>query len=203
MDGTPTTIRWWEHSFTANYKVFIKNQNCFLDDLDDFEQQVPLTKALLDVFCELIADSNTSFAQESVVRSILVLMGQKTEEFLENQAEYFVRNVNRLIGRLPTTYNAETLPMKFEKFLEICLDSCPSESDKKKQKMKLVGCSFVLFSGVLKQLLSHATVARAFELFLLSFQSQRINEDVFLQIFELVAQQVIAANAQLTPTFSA
>lgn len=55
----------------------------------------------------------------------------------------------------------------------------------------------------MKQILTETTVRKAFELFLSSFQSQRINEDVFLQVFELVAQQVIVANSQLTPAFSA
>lgn len=58
-------------------------------------------------------------------------------------------------------------------------------------------------AGVVKQLLSEAAVSKSFALILSAFQSQKINEDVFLQVFELVAQQVILANSQLTPAFSA
>lgn len=96
--------------------------------MDDFEQQVPLTKALLDVFCELIADTNTSLVQESVVRSILLLIGQETEQFLELEADKLVKNVNRFVGKLPVNRNQETLPMQFEKALEICINCCPGKT---------------------------------------------------------------------------
>lgn len=63
--------------------------------------------------------------QESVVKSILILIGQKTEELLEKKADKVTKNVNSLVGKLPLAENQETLPLKFEKMLEICVDSSP------------------------------------------------------------------------------
>lgn len=97
----------------------------FLDDPDDFEQKIPLTKAFLDVFCELIMDTNSSLVQESVVKIILVVIGQQTEDLLGKHADNVIKNINSLVGKLPVNENQETLPLKFEKLLEICVNSCP------------------------------------------------------------------------------
>lgn len=172
----------------------------FLDDSDDFEQQIPLTKAVIDICCELIVDTNSSLVQESVVKIILVLIGKNSEDVLDKNMDKFIKNINSFIGKLPEYRNQDTLPMKFDKMLEICVASCPS-----KYTNRLINyiINFDLFLDVIKQILSEITVRKALELFLSSFQSQKINEDISLQIFELIAQQVIVANSQLTPAFSA
>lgn len=99
----------------------------FADDLDDFEQQIPLTKTLFDIFCELIVDTNSSLVQESVVRSLLIAFGEQIEQYFDIKANKIVKNINGLIGKLPTNEHTETLPLKFEKMLELCVDSSPSK----------------------------------------------------------------------------
>lgn len=79
------------------------------------------------MFCELIVDTNSSLVQESVVKSILVLIGRNSEQFLEQKADSVIKNINSMVGRLPANQNQDTLPLKFEKMLEICVNACPSK----------------------------------------------------------------------------
>lgn len=170
-----------------------------LDELDDFEQQIPIAKVLTDVLCELVIDSDTYLVQEASVKSFLLLLGNHVEKYFEQKSDKIVRNINKLVGSLPTGLNQETKPMKLDDMVKVCVDSVPGEI--------VLIChfqnNFLLPTGSLKALLSESTVSASFRLLISSLQYQRINQDVFLQIFELLAQQVVVASGQLTPTFSA
>lgn len=86
--------------------------------------QIPVAKALLDVLCELVANTNTSLMQESVVKSILLLIGEQMENYLENRSQKIVRNVNSLIGRIPDNSNQNAFPMQLEEMLDVCTSCC-------------------------------------------------------------------------------
>lgn len=146
----------------------------FDDDPDDFDQQMPLAKALTDVCCELVADADDSLVKESVVRAFLLLLGGCVEDVLGEAAETAVRKAAGWVGELSSAEeHRQTLPMKTDKMVRLCIGER---------------------GGVFE---------KGFRLLLASFQSQRINENVFLQVLELTVRLIVVANSQLTPAYSA
>lgn len=97
----------------------------FLDELDDFDSQVPVTKTLLEIFCELISDTNTYLVQEPIVKSLLVLFGRPIEHHLDVQSEKMLRNIKKLIGKLPETSNQLPMAMKLAFMVECCFEILP------------------------------------------------------------------------------
>nr|XP_022910839.1 uncharacterized protein LOC111421873 [Onthophagus taurus] len=148
------------------------------DDIDDLELNIPLTKTLLDIFCE----STPCLLPEALVKSILILFGSVIEDYLVNYSKKSLKSVNGMIGKLPNGLQTNPLALTKKELTEIFVDLIP---------------------GGLKYLVGEDLFRSAIETLVLSLQSQKINEDIFLQIFELVTSLVIEANCSLSPTYSA
>ncbi|KAF2900775.1 hypothetical protein ILUMI_05405 [Ignelater luminosus] len=154
----------------------------FDDELDEFDLQVPITKALVDIICELISDTNTCLLQESVIKTLLLLIGNYSEEILVKHSDGLLHNVNKHVGKLPENINQDVLAMKLNEMVKICMG---------------------LFPGPAKKLLGESTIETGVRLFITSLQSQRINQDIFMQMFELFASELINACGQVSPAYSA
>lgn len=89
----------------------------FLDELDDLDSTIPLTKALLDVICECLQDTKCALTQEPVMKALLVLAGSKSEQILTHYAERIVRHINRVIGPLPKNDNDCVMAMELDQLV--------------------------------------------------------------------------------------
>ncbi|KAK4878397.1 hypothetical protein RN001_010903 [Aquatica leii] len=154
----------------------------FEDELDEFDLHVPITKVLLDIICELIDDTKICLLQETVIKALLLLVGNYTEDYVTKQSDALLHNVNKIVGKLPESSNHEVLPMKLDEMVHICLKKFP---------------------GVAKNLLGADTIEAGAKMFISSLQSPKINQDVFMQVFELFASELINACSQSSPAYSA
>ncbi|KAF5294329.1 hypothetical protein FQR65_LT10782 [Abscondita terminalis] len=152
------------------------------DELDEFDLHIPITKVLVDIVCELLADTDTCLLQETVVKALLLLIGNNTEDYITKQADSLLHNVNKIVGKLPENTNQDVLPMKLDEMVYICMKKCP---------------------GIAKSLLGTDTIETGLKTLISSLQSPKINQDVFVQVFELFASQLIAACGQSSPAYSA
>lgn len=117
-------------SLQANDKLRQSNIQ-FNDELDDFEVKLPVTKALFDILCELLADNkNTSLTQEPVIKSTLLLFGNYIEENILTQANYYLRYCCAN-AKIPSESEIETLSFELEEFVDIVLSGIPGKFIKK------------------------------------------------------------------------
>lgn len=98
----------------------------FLDELDDFEVKLPITKALLDIFCELLSDAKSSpFKQEPVIRSILLLLGNYIENNVVSIVNFYT-NYLCTNAKIPVDYEISTLTLTVEDYVDALLTGIPS-----------------------------------------------------------------------------
>ena len=154
----------------------------FDDELDDLDSHVPITKTLVDIFCELMPDNNNLLVQESTVRTFLTLLGGISEKKLNELGESVVRSVNAYVGAVPDNLRRNTAAMTCDEYVDAVLSSIP-------QAFKIVPGAGVA-SSMVKRLVS-------------SFQSSRINEDIVVQVLELFSSLLVDAASNLSPTYSA
>lgn len=104
--------------------------NCLVyvsDELDDFEVTLPITKALVDIFCELFADTNTPFIQEPVIKAVLLGIGQTIENFIISTADAAMENFCENLLTIPEKSNTNTLNMDFDVYIDAILSSVPGK----------------------------------------------------------------------------
>ncbi|KAB0791579.1 hypothetical protein PPYR_03379 [Photinus pyralis] len=154
----------------------------FEDELDDFDVHVPITKVLVDVIVELLGDTKICLLQETVVKALLLFVGYYTEEHICRQSDNLLHNINKFVGKLPDAGTEDVTALKLDEMVKICAEQFPS---------------------AIRKLLGEQTVNAAVSLFLTSLQSQRINQDIFMQVFELFASELINACSQASPAYSA
>ena len=95
------------------------------DELDDFEVKLPVTKALLDILCELLADTkDTSLTQEPVIKSVLLLFGNYIEESVITQANYYLRYCCAN-AKISAESKVDTLSLELEEFIDVVLSGVP------------------------------------------------------------------------------
>lgn len=95
-----------------------------LDELDDFDSTIPITKALMDVLCECLIDTNCALKQEPVMKAFLVVAGRKLENLLNCYAEKMFL-INKSIGPLPKSDNDVPLAMELKEMIKIVEDALP------------------------------------------------------------------------------
>ncbi|KAI4455246.1 sorting nexin [Holotrichia oblita] len=98
------------------------------DELDDVEVHIPFTRTLVDIFCELVAETNTFLTQESVVKMLLILFGELSEEYICDKSKKITRSINSFIGKLPNDAKKEDISMCLDEFTRFFLDIFPSEN---------------------------------------------------------------------------
>ncbi|XP_030766630.1 uncharacterized protein LOC115890525 isoform X2 [Sitophilus oryzae] len=161
--------------------VLISNVT-FEDELDDFEGKIPVTKVLLDIFCELLADSNSPLIQEPVIKGILLTCGSYVECKIENQIHESLAHFAEHLVTIPETSNTNVLLMDLDDYIEAMKSGIPD-----------------LIKYVFRKHVLHNTI----KLFISSLQKKKINQDVVLQVFELVAMKLIEESTQVSPPASA
>ncbi|KAG5891387.1 hypothetical protein JTB14_020115 [Gonioctena quinquepunctata] len=154
----------------------------FEDELDDFEVKLPITKALVDIMCELLADTDSPLIREPLVKTIMLTLGNRLEKFVISKVEEAMEDLCVNLISIPETTNQNTLNLELDVFVEAVLDSFPD------------AVKLVVGKGILN---------KALTLFVSSLQNQKINEDVVLQIFELFALKLIEESNQISPPASA
>lgn len=97
----------------------------FIDELDVFEVKLSITKSLVDICCELLADTETPFIQEPVIKAILLALGYSIENYIiatvDTSMEYFCEN----LLTIPEKSNQNTLSIDLEVYVEAILNSLP------------------------------------------------------------------------------
>ncbi|XP_066155757.1 uncharacterized protein [Euwallacea fornicatus] len=154
----------------------------FEDELDDLEGKMPITKAVLDIICELLEDTNSSIVQEPIVKGSLLLFGPVIEQhitsFVDKGLDYFAKN----LVTIPEKINSEVLSMDMENYI-CCIEKSIPDS--------------------LKCLLGKDTFRQALKLLISSLQTPKLNQDVLLQGFELIVMLLIEESIRGSPSTSA
>ncbi|CAH1122474.1 unnamed protein product [Ceutorhynchus assimilis] len=154
----------------------------FEDELDDFEGKIPITKVVLDLFCELFADTNSPLVQEPMIKAVLLVFGQTMEQkiisLIAQLVEYFAEN----LVTIPESTNSNVLSMDIDEYIKSIEDST---------------------SEALKYLFGKTNFREALRMLISLLQKQKINEDLLLQGLELVAMKLIEESILISPPASA
>lgn len=98
----------------------------FEDELDDFEGSLPLTRSIVDILCELLADDpDTPFIQEPMVKAFLLLFGLKMEKFIETNLDDWVQYFGTHLFTIPESSVVETLDFELDEFVDAVSNSLP------------------------------------------------------------------------------
>lgn len=187
--------------FEGNNEFILKrlrNQD-LLDELDDFEVKLPITKCLVDILCELLSDTETPLIQEPVIKAVLLGLGYSIENSVISTADRIMDNFCENLLTIPEKSNQKTLIMDLEDFVEAILNSLPGKICNILNFLKCLP----LFLELLKLALGKTTLTKALTLLVSSMQNQKVNEDVILQIFELISLKLIEESSQISPPASA
>lgn len=117
---------------------------CFLDELDDFEVKLPITKALVDIFCELLADTDTPFIQEPIIKAVLLGLGYSIENFIISTVDGDMANLCENLLIIPEKSNQNTLYIDSEVYVDAILNSLPGNLFFSKFKYPRHNINFVL-----------------------------------------------------------
>lgn len=74
-----------------------------------------------------MSETNTCLLQESVVKALLLLIGNYSEEYITKQSDSLLHNINKCVGKLPEHITEDVLSMKLNEMVQICLDYFPSK----------------------------------------------------------------------------
>ncbi|CAH1155933.1 unnamed protein product [Phaedon cochleariae] len=170
-----------DSSDTFPHHVFPPNVE-YEDELDEFEAKLPVTKALLDIVCELLAEADSPFVREPLVKAILLTFGNTMEHFILSQVDAAMDKLCVDLIVIPKVTNQNTLSLEKNSFVEAIFSGLPD---------------------AVKLTFGKSTLTKAFQLLVSSLQSQKINQDVVLQIFELFCMKLIEESSQLSPPASA
>lgn len=142
----------------------------FEDELDDFEGKLPVTKALIDVLCELLSDSGSPFLQEPMIKAVMLILGPSIENFVISKVNWLSEDFSRNLFTIPESSDYKVLTIDIETFVDGILTSLPDS---------------------VKLLIGNEALRKALTLFINSYQVQKINQDVLLQIFDLLTMRLI------------
>ncbi|CAH1114966.1 unnamed protein product [Psylliodes chrysocephalus] len=154
----------------------------FEDELDEFEAKMPITKALVDIICELLSDTDSPLIREPVVKAILLILGNSIEKYVLENVDSAMEDLCTNLLTIPKETNTNVLYLETDEFVENLVLSLPDS-------VKLV-----LGKNVLVKVLA---------LLVSSLQIGKINLDVVLQIFELAALKLIEESSRSSPPASA
>ncbi|KAJ8959852.1 hypothetical protein NQ318_011585 [Aromia moschata] len=153
-----------------------------IHELDDFEVKLPITKALVDIMCELLADTQSPFLQEPLVKAILLSVGNVVQKVAIGKGDRFVEDLMTNLITIPERSNQETLFLEMDAYVEALLSSLPD---------------------VVCLTLGKPDLSKALSLFTSAMQFQKINQDTILQIFELISMKLIEESTKISPPASA
>ncbi|KAJ8984941.1 hypothetical protein NQ317_012192 [Molorchus minor] len=154
----------------------------FEDELDDFEVKLPITKALVDIMCELLADTNSPFLQEPLVKAILLSFGTSIQNIVISKIDGYMECLLTDLITIPETSNYNTLSLEMDAYVEALLNGLPD----------VVNVTF-----------GKPALTKALTLLITSLQIWNINQDIALQIFELISMKLIEERTQISPPASA
>ncbi|XP_065172984.1 uncharacterized protein [Atheta coriaria] len=145
------------------------------EELDDFDTTIPITKALVDLVCELIEETYPPLVKENIIKTFLLTYGAVIEEKLQESIAYS-------IGHLPKMESRHVaMSMKIEDLVEPIAAS---------------------LRDIFGQWLSDDSIRSVLKLLMESIQSHKINVDTSLQVLELFISEVISACNQTSPSYS-
>ncbi|VEN46450.1 unnamed protein product [Callosobruchus maculatus] len=142
----------------------------FEDELEPFEVRVPVARALVEVACELLADTGCPFVQEPIVKTFLLTMGPTLEHLLVRQADALMETVCVRLMRVPDRTDRSTLRMEMSAYLDALVHSLPD---------------------CVKMTLGVSPVSQAMSVLMSSIQREAVNQDLALQLLELLALKLI------------
>uniref|UniRef100_A0AAR5QF37 PXA domain-containing protein n=1 Tax=Dendroctonus ponderosae TaxID=77166 RepID=A0AAR5QF37_DENPD len=154
----------------------------FEDELEDFEGKLPITKVIFDIVCELLVDTSSSLIQEPVIKAALLLFGTALEEQVATLMKDFLEHLAESLVTIPEKSNTRVLSMDIEEYVGAIENSSPDK---------------------LRFFVGQDNFKSAIRLLISSLQKPRINQDVVLQGFELIAMRLIEESLRISPPASA
>ncbi|XP_060529839.1 uncharacterized protein LOC132704092 isoform X4 [Cylas formicarius] len=154
----------------------------FDDELEDLELKIPIIKTIMDIWCELLANTTSPLIQEPIVKALLLLFGSPLEKVIGLKIAAMLGLLVSNLNSIPDQTNTKTLSMDFDEYITILSNACPDS---------------------VKTILGSEVLQNALSLFVSSIQEQDINQDIVLQIIELISMKLIEENTQVSPPVSA
>lgn len=152
------------------------------EELDDFDTTIPITKALVDLVCELIEETYPPLVKENIIKTFLLTYGAVVEEKLQELSQQLIKSIAYSIGHLPKMESRHVaMSMKIEDLVEPIAAS---------------------LRDIFGQWLADDSIRSVLRLLMESIQSHKINVDTSLQVLELFISEVISACNQTSPTYS-
>lgn len=96
--------------------------------MDDFEVKLPITKSLVDIFCELLADTDTPFIQEPIIKAVLLGLGFSIENYIISTVDTAMQDFCENLLTIPEKSNQKTLNMDLEVYVETLTNCLPGKS---------------------------------------------------------------------------
>ncbi|XP_050498928.1 uncharacterized protein LOC114334891 isoform X2 [Diabrotica virgifera virgifera] len=166
---------------TFQHSLFSKSME-FEDELDEFEAKLPITKALVDIACELLSDTDSPLIREPVIKALFLTLGHSVEKYVINIMDLSMDYLCTNLMTIPEFTNNNVLYLEMDVFVESIVASFPDS---------------------LKLTFGKTALQKAVHLLVSSLQVQKINEDVILQIFELISLKLIEESSRPYPPASA
>ncbi|XP_072379502.1 uncharacterized protein [Diabrotica undecimpunctata] len=166
---------------TFQQSLFSKSME-FEDELDEFEAKLPITKALVDIACELLSDTDSPLIREPVIKVLFLTLGHSVEKYVINIMDCSMDYLCTNLMTIPEFTNNNVLYLEMDVFVESIVASFPDS---------------------LKLTFGKTVLQKAVHLLVSSLQVQKINEDVILQIFELISLKLIEESSRPYPPASA
>lgn len=89
--------------------------------------KLPITKSLIDIVCESLADTDTFFIQEPIVKALLLGLGEAIEKYVTSTVDGAMNNFCENLLSIPEKSNQNTLNMDIDAYVEALLCSSPGK----------------------------------------------------------------------------
>lgn len=91
---------------------------------------MPITKALVDIICELLSDTDSPLIREPVVKAILLILGNSIEKYVLENVDSAMEDLCTNLLTIPKETNTNVLYLETDEFVENLVLSLPGEYTK-------------------------------------------------------------------------
>ncbi|XP_066583716.1 uncharacterized protein [Prorops nasuta] len=155
------------------------------EELDELDSNLPLTCVIIDLMCEILTGigSNSNFQQESVVRWIKLLFGGVSEPVIKRTILWLCNYINNISFStlLQSEINKEPSNLEKDEILQLILDKIPYD---------------------LKLIIGQEDAKEGLRYLLSSFEISKLNLDLYLQILDILASELLISCKEHHGNFS-
>lgn len=188
------------------------NENCsscvVLDELEELDSRITLTQILIDLASEVLvgAGCDNVIEHEAVVRTIKLFAGNITESLIQVMFCYSVLQVSNLTD-LSFLCFQNTILKSFNRLDDLDIFTSPTDEntqglDELKERLLRELMSAVPTHG--RIFLGDHETSEALKFLIKSLETKKINRDLFLQLLDVLASQLLASsrsNNQATASY--